>query len=238
MDSRERRRLRRGLARRGLEPLSARLIALDEKRRAAITRSEQAQARRNAASKEIGAAKAKKDEATRAGADGGSGRAQGDHAGARRRGEGARRGARQGAGADSELAGSTMCRTARTSTTMSSISSSAQKRDYAFKPKEHFDLGEALGHDGFRDSPPNCPARGLSCCRRGWRGWSARSASSCSTCTPSEHGYTEVNPPLLVRDEAMFGTAQLPKFRDDQFRVTRRHKRDSWSLRRYDRASK
>ena len=33
----------------------------------------------------------------------------------------------------------------------------------------------------------------------------------------SEHGYTEVNPPLLVRDEAMFGTAQLPKFEDDQF---------------------
>ena len=34
-----------------------------------------------------------------------------------------------------------------------------------------------------------------------------------------EHGYTEVNPPLLVRDDAMFGTAQLPKFRDDQFAV-------------------
>jgi seryl-tRNA synthetase len=33
----------------------------------------------------------------------------------------------------------------------------------------------------------------------------------------NEHGYTEVNPPLLVRDDAMFGTAQLPKFRDDQF---------------------
>ena len=33
----------------------------------------------------------------------------------------------------------------------------------------------------------------------------------------SEHGYTEVNPPLLVRDDAMFGTAQLPKFEDDQF---------------------
>ena len=32
-----------------------------------------------------------------------------------------------------------------------------------------------------------------------------------------EHGYAEVNPPLLVRDEAMFGTAQLPKFREDQF---------------------
>jgi seryl-tRNA synthetase len=34
-----------------------------------------------------------------------------------------------------------------------------------------------------------------------------------------EHGYTEVNPPLLVRDDAMFGTAQLPKFDDDQFAV-------------------
>jgi seryl-tRNA synthetase len=37
----------------------------------------------------------------------------------------------------------------------------------------------------------------------------------------TEHGYTEVNPPLLVRDETMFGTAQLPKFVDDQFFATR-----------------
>jgi seryl-tRNA synthetase len=35
-----------------------------------------------------------------------------------------------------------------------------------------------------------------------------------------EHGYTEVNPPLLVRDEVMFGTGQLPKFSEDQFRAT------------------
>ena len=37
----------------------------------------------------------------------------------------------------------------------------------------------------------------------------------------TEHGYTEVTPPLLVRDEVMFGTAQLPKFDDDQFLATR-----------------
>jgi len=37
----------------------------------------------------------------------------------------------------------------------------------------------------------------------------------------SEHGYTEINPPLLVRDDTMFGTAQLPKFRDDQFSTRR-----------------
>src|SRR6266568_9199732 len=52
-----------GLKRRGLEPLSAALLAIDERRRAAILASEQAQARRNAASKEIGDAKKAKDEA-------------------------------------------------------------------------------------------------------------------------------------------------------------------------------
>src|SRR5215813_14118870 len=52
-----------GLKRRGLEPLSKKLLTLDEKRRAAITQFEQAQARRNAASKEIGDAKKAKDEA-------------------------------------------------------------------------------------------------------------------------------------------------------------------------------
>src|SRR5664279_3999650 len=54
----------RGLKRRRLKPLSSKLLALDEKRRAAITKSELAQARRNSASKEIGEAKKKKDEAT------------------------------------------------------------------------------------------------------------------------------------------------------------------------------
>src|SRR5512144_2293896 len=53
----------RGLKRRGLEPRSKKLVALDEKRRAAITKFEQAQARRNAASKEIGDAKKAKDDA-------------------------------------------------------------------------------------------------------------------------------------------------------------------------------
>src|SRR5271154_6908211 len=51
------------LERRGLEPLSASLLAIDEKRRAAILASEQAQARRNSASKEIGDAKKARDDA-------------------------------------------------------------------------------------------------------------------------------------------------------------------------------
>ena len=45
----------------------------------------------------------------------------------------------------------------------------------------------------------------------------------------TEHGYTEVAPPLLVRDEVMFGTAQLPKFRDDQFQAVRALSEDELS---------
>src|SRR3954447_10111060 len=56
----------RGLKRRGLEPQSASLLAIDERRRAAIAKAEQAQARRNAASREIGEAKKRKDEAAAA----------------------------------------------------------------------------------------------------------------------------------------------------------------------------
>ncbi len=55
-----------GLAKRGLAPLSAELMALDEARREHVTKLQEAQARRNAASKEIGQAKAKKDEAASA----------------------------------------------------------------------------------------------------------------------------------------------------------------------------
>ncbi len=66
-----------GLAKRGLAPLSAELIALDEARRAHVTKLQEAQARRNAASKEIGAAKAAKDEAKAERADGRGGGAEG-----------------------------------------------------------------------------------------------------------------------------------------------------------------
>ena len=75
------------LKRRGLAPLSASLLAIDEKRRAAILASEQAQARRNAASKEIGEAKKAKDDARAANADGRGRRAQDHDAAARGGGE-------------------------------------------------------------------------------------------------------------------------------------------------------
>ena len=91
------------------------------------------------------------------------------------------------------------------------------KRNYAFTPKQHFELGEALGMMDFETAAKLSGARFVVL-----KGGLARLERALGQFMldvhTSEHGYTEVNPPLLVRDEAMFGTAQLPKFADDQFR--------------------
>ena len=99
---------------------------------------------------------------------------------------------------------------------MSSTIISGRSAITRFAPKQHFELGEALGQMDFETAAKLSGARFV-VLKSGLRGWNARSANSCSICIRREHGYTEVNPPLLVRDETMFGTAQLPKFDDDQF---------------------
>jgi seryl-tRNA synthetase len=87
---------------------------------------------------------------------------------------------------------------------------------FSFAPKEHFDIGEALGLMDFETAAKLSGARFVVL-----KGALARLERALSQFMldlhTSAHGYTEVNPPILVRDEAMFGTAQLPKFREDQF---------------------
>ena len=89
------------------------------------------------------------------------------------------------------------------------------RRAYAFAPKQHFDLGDALGQMDFElrrlpgafrriEKRPGPPERALG-------------QFMLDVHTSELHNYTEVSPPLLVRDEVMFGTAQLPKFEEDQF---------------------
>ena len=85
------------------------------------------------------------------------------------------------------------------------------------RTKAAFRARRSARTDGFRDRRQALRARVSSCSRAGSRGSSARSAQFMLDLHTTEHGYTEVAPPLLVRDEAMFGTAQLPKFSDDQF---------------------
>ena len=92
---------------------------------------------------------------------------------------------------------------------------------FDFVPKQHFEIGEGLGLMDFETAAKLSGARFVVL-----KGPLARLERALAQFMldlhTSEHGYSEINPPLLVRDDAMFGTAQLPKFKDDQF-AARRH---------------
>jgi seryl-tRNA synthetase len=90
------------------------------------------------------------------------------------------------------------------------------KRDCAFTPKQHFELGEALGQMDFETAAKLSGARFV-VLKQGLARLERALGQFMLDVHTNEHGYTEVAPPLLVRDEVMFGTAQLPKFEEDQF---------------------
>jgi seryl-tRNA synthetase len=90
------------------------------------------------------------------------------------------------------------------------------KRNYGFEPQQHFDLGEALGQMDFETAAKLSGARFV-VLKSGLARLERALGQFMLDLHTGEHGYTEVNPPLLVRDHTMFGTAQLPKFKDDQF---------------------
>src|SRR5262249_18156824 len=90
------------------------------------------------------------------------------------------------------------------------------KRNYGFTPQQHFDLGEALAQMDFETAAKLSGARFV-VLKSGLARLERALGQFMLDVHTTEHGYTEVAPPLLVRDDAMFGTAQLPKFEDDQF---------------------
>ncbi len=225
----------RGLTRRGLEKLSGKLIALDEKRRAAITTFEQAQARRNSASKEIGEAKKKKDEAAaqKLMAEVNELKVTLPALEAEQK--------KLGDELDKQLA-------QIPNLPLDDVPDGAdasgnvehhqfgKKRDFkkdGFEPKQHFELGEALGMMDFELAAKLSGARFVVLQKGLARMERALGQFMLDVHTGEKHGYTEVNPPLLVRDDVMFGTAQLPKFSNDQFRAEteeaqRRHAHESF----------
>ena len=207
------------LARRGLAPESGKLIAIDERRRAAILTLEQSQARRNAASKEIGQAKAKQDEAT----------AQRLMVEVNQLKETLPKFEADVKAAEKEL--NDILATIP-NLPLAEVPDGKDehgnvehhrfgaKRDCAFTPKQHFELGEALGMMDFETAAKLSGARFVVL-----KGALARMERALGQMMldvhTGEHGYEEVNPPLLVRDDVMEGTAQLPKFKDDQFPTSR-----------------
>ncbi len=206
---------------------SANLLAIDERRRAAILKSEQAQARRNAASKEIGAAKAKKDEAA----------AQKLMAEVNELKVTLPALEAEAKAAEEEL--NKILATipnlplaevpeGRDETGNVEHHKFGAKREYAFKPKEHFELGEALGLMDFETAAKLSGARFVVL-----KGGLARMERALGQFMldvhTGEHGYTEVNPPLVVSSDTMFGTAQLPKFAYDQFIGTNVEDVEKWN---------
>jgi seryl-tRNA synthetase len=206
-----------GLRRRGLSPRAESLVALDEKRRAAILALQTAQERRNAISKQIGVALARKDIVA---AD--DFRAEVARLKATMPElEAAEREA--GAALETELAAIPNLPLADTPDGKDE-NDNVELRQHGtlptfpdgFGPKEHFEIGEALGLMDFDAAAKMSGARFVVL-----KGALARLERALEQFMldmhTTEHGYTEVSPPVLVRDAAMFGTAQLPKFEDNQF---------------------
>jgi seryl-tRNA synthetase len=209
----------RGLTRRGLAPLSAELLAIDERRRAAIGKLEAAQARRNAASKEIGEAKKAKDEA-RASALMAEVAAFKTDIPAMEAEE--KKVSKELEDRLAEIPNLPLDEVPDGADEHGNVEHHhfGAKRNYAFAPKQHFELGEALGMMDFETAAKLSGSRFV-VLQKGLARLERALGQFMLDLHTNEHGYTEVQPPLLVRDDVMFGTAQLPKFESDQFFVDR-----------------
>ncbi|MDP1866197.1 MAG: serine--tRNA ligase, partial [Bradyrhizobium sp.] len=208
-----------GLKRRGLEPLANKLIEIDEKRRMAIGHLERMLARRNEASKEIGEAKKRKDDA---------------HA------EDLMIEVMQLKKAIPELEKTPRELEAKLEGILAAIPNlplddvpegvdehgNVQRhvfgeiRNYAFTPKPHDDIGSALGFMDFEAAAKLSGARFV-VLKKGLARLERAIGQFMLDLHTNEHGYSEINPPLLVRDDIMKGTGQLPKFQYDQFVASR-----------------
>jgi len=93
---------------------------------------------------------------------------------------------------------------------------------FNFEPKQHFDIGENLGQMDFEGAAKMSGARFV-ILRSDLAKLERALSAFMLTMHTTEFGYEEVSVPLLVRDQALFGTSQLPKFEDDLFKTTTGH---------------
>ena len=206
-----------GLLNRNASPLGDHVLAIDDRRRAAIMRAQEAQEKRNALSKEIGQAMAAKDQA-RAESLKAEVAALKDVLACAEVEE-------KAVVAELEEALQAIPNTPLDEVPVGAdehgnvlLHSFGTPRTFDFEPKQHFEIGEALGLMDFEAATRMSGSRFVVT-----KGALARLERAIGQFMldlhTTEHGYMEVNPPLLVKDQAMVGTAQLPKFRDDQFRA-------------------
>ena len=209
----------RALARRGLPAEAKRLIEIDERRRAAIQKAEAALARRNTASREIGAAKKSNEEAAAQALLAEVARLKAEIPQLE---EEAKKASKELDEALAQIPNLPLDEVPDGKDTSDNVEHHrfGAKRTYGFTPPQHFELGEALGQMDFETAAKLSGARFVVL-----KGALARLERALAQFMldlhTTEHGYTEVAPPLLVRNDVMFGTAQLPKFAEDQFQTGR-----------------
>jgi seryl-tRNA synthetase len=205
----------RGRARRNLPPLSAEVIALDAKHRAAQTSWQEMQARRNELSRQIGQLKAKGQDASQVMAEVAALKDRMAEA----------EGAEQAVAKELDaLLASIPNLPAEDAPDGLDERSNREERvvggkpNFAFTPRQHFEIGETLGLMSFEDAAKLSGTRFV-VLKGGLARLERAIAQFMLDLHTSEFGYTEISPPFLVRDSALFGTGQLPKFAEDQFRT-------------------
>ena len=208
-----------GLERRGLKPMAAEIAALDGARRAAQTELQEAQTRRNDASKEIGAIKGK----------GGDAEALMAEVAALKQRLPALEAAEREAGEALDRMIEAIPNLPAADVPVGEDEAANQilrevgdKPDFDFEPRDHVAIGEALGMMDFEAAAKMSGARFVVLSGALARMERALGQFMLDLHT-GEFGYTEISPPVLVRDGALFGTGQLPKFGDDLFRTTGDH---------------
>jgi len=203
-----------GLKKRNLAPLSAEILAVDTRRRAAITESEQIQARRKSLSQQIGMAKRKGENADALMAE---------VAGLE---DSLKKGEALAAELDAELTRKLEVLPnlpfddvpdGTDETGNVEVRRHGSQRNFSFKPKDHVELGEATGEMDFASAAKISGARFVFMKGKLARLERAIAQFMLDLHTSEEGGYTEVNPPLLVRDNAAYGVGQLPRFAEDMF---------------------
>ncbi|MBY0431422.1 MAG: serine--tRNA ligase [Rhodospirillales bacterium] len=206
------------MARRGLAPLSARVLDLDSSRRAAQTAAQEMLARRNEASKEIGLAKRKGQDAS----------ALMEEVASLKDRIAAKESEEHDLARDLDHMLSAIPNTPAADVPDGGDESGnvelrrwGNPHPLGFTPKEHPEIGESLGLMDFERAAKISGSRFV--VLKGALARLERALAAFMLDTQTQAGYLEINPPLLVRDNALYGTGQLPKFGEDLFHTTSGH---------------
>ncbi len=203
-------------ARRGLSSQTPEILKMDADRRAVQTRLQEIQQRRNDASKEIGKIKS----------------AKGDASALMEEVAGLKEEMARLETQEAELAAALDARLASLPNLLAEDTPDGPDEEHNKEVRrvgepprrndapDHVAIGEAIGLMDFETAAKMSGAR-FTLLRGNLARLERALAQYMLDTHPTEHGYTEISPPLMVRDEAMFGTGQLPKFAEEQFRTTR-----------------